>query len=241
MKNNIDLFILDYKNGYYEEDGKYICLHCETVFEAGIIYPAEQHYQTAEKAMKQHIFTEHGGPILPLLQLDKRNTGLSDHQIQLLRLFAEGLSDKDIANRLELSVSTIRNHRFKFREKEAQAKVFLAMMELMDTPNDFIPVHRGARMVDDRYAITQEEKDKIIKTYFNEAGRVDQFPSKEKRKIIILQEVIKKFDRSRNYQEQEVNTILQTIFDDHVTVRRYLIEYGFMDRSKDGQSYWVKG
>ncbi|MCZ0703871.1 DNA-binding CsgD family transcriptional regulator [Natronobacillus azotifigens] len=241
MKSEFSLELSDYKKGYYVEGEKFTCLYCETVFEQGVIYPADQHYQTAERAIKQHIVSEHGGQIQPLLQLDKRSTGLSDHQMQLLRLFAEGLSDKDIAKRLELSVSTIRNHRFKFREKERQAKIFLAMMELMDTPNDFIPVHKGARMVDDRYAITQEEKDKVIKTYFNEAGRVDQFPSKEKRKIIILQEVIKKFDHSRNYQEQEVNAILQSIFDDHVTVRRYLIEYGFMDRSKDGQSYWVKG
>ncbi len=29
-------------------------------------------------------------------------------------------------------------------------------------------------------------------------------------------------------------------YDDNATIRRYLIEYGFLDRSKDCSKYWVK-
>jgi len=38
-----------------------------------------------------------------------------------------------------------------------------------------------------------------------------------------------------------VNEIIKSLIDDYVTVRRYLIEYGFMDRNKDGSEYRVKG
>ncbi|MBJ6950597.1 DUF2087 domain-containing protein, partial [Vibrio cholerae] len=29
-------------------------------------------------------------------------------------------------------------------------------------------------------------------------------------------------------------------YPDFVTLRRYLIEYGFLDRTDDGSQYWVK-
>ena len=34
--------------------------------------------------------------------------------------------------------------------------------------------------------------------------------------------------------------ILKRIYEDNATIRRYLIEYGFLDRSKDCSKYWVK-
>ncbi|WP_236719720.1 DUF2087 domain-containing protein [Neobacillus mesonae] len=34
--------------------------------------------------------------------------------------------------------------------------------------------------------------------------------------------------------------MLKSIYADFATIRRYLIEYGFMDRSKDCMKYWVK-
>ena len=40
--------------------------------------------------------------------------------------------------------------------------------------------------------------------------------------------------------EKDINKILKRIYDDNATIRRYLIEYGFFDRSKDCSKYWVK-
>ncbi len=34
--------------------------------------------------------------------------------------------------------------------------------------------------------------------------------------------------------------ILKPIYHDYVMIRRYLIEYGFLDRHRDGSAYWVK-
>ena len=46
-------------------------------------------------------------------------------------------------------------------------------------------------------------------------------------------------DPKKKYTEKELNTILVESFDDYVTIRRYLIEYGFLDRKKDGSRYWI--
>lgn len=42
------------------------------------------------------------------------------------------------------------------------------------------------------------------------------------------------------YSEREVNRILKRIYEDYANLRRALIEYGFIDRTNDGSSYWVK-
>jgi len=63
---------------------------------------------------------------------------------------------------------------------------------------------------------------------------------KEKKKIVILKKISGQFEESRHYSEKEINTILKAIFEDYATIRRYLIEYGFMMRTTDCKEYWIK-
>jgi len=96
--------------------------------------------------------------------------------------------------------------------------------------------------MDEQYGITAEEKEKVLTNYFKGdfTNRIEVFPSKEKKKLIILQHIAARFEPSRTFSEKEVNDILKPIYHDFVSVRRYLIEYGFFGRSSDGASYWVK-
>lgn len=96
-------------------------------------------------------------------------------------------------------------------------------------------------MVDERYATTEEEKQKVLLSYFKKGieGELDTFPSKEKRKLIVLQNILKRFEPNRIYSEKEINEILKTIYNDFAIIRRSLIEYGFMGRSKDCAEYWI--
>jgi hypothetical protein len=251
--NNDDLFweasVEDLARGYsYDEQSKtYSCLICHQVFEKGIIYPYGQLYLEAERAARQHMTDEHVSMFHYLIQLNKRFTGLSDQQRTILPLFYEGLSDKEVVEAVEGvgSISTVRQYRFKLKEKVKQAKTFMAIMTLLEKQNrseqQFMPIHKGATMVDERYAITTEEQEKFISTYFTEKGTLKEFPKKEKRKIIILNELVKRyFKAGKKYTEKEVNAILKPIYPDFVTIRRYLIEYGFLDRHRDGTAYWVK-
>lgn len=74
----------------------------------------------------------------------------------------------------------------------------------------------------------------------NSDGTIKSYPAKEKKKIIILAEIIKKFSKDKKYSEKEVNEIIKTFHDDYATIRRALVEYGFIDRSDDCKSYWIK-
>lgn len=234
-------------NGYVLIDDEYVCLLCGERFIDGIIYPMNGVLCEARKAVALHIQENHISVFDYLLKMDKKYTGLSEHQRELLHYFKKGLNDKEIVKELNMgSPSTVRNHRFKLKEKEKQAKVFLTLMNLLHQKSDetmdhrFVNFHKGAKMVDERYATTEEEKEKILSTYFKEGveGKLDIFPSKEKRKLIVLQNITKRFEAERKYSEKEVNEILKAIYSDFATIRRYLIEYGFMDRSKDGSEYW---
>lgn len=235
------------KNGYHEEGNHYTCLICGTIIEKGIIYPENDLLFEAEKYMSVHIKKTHQSVFDYLIQLDKKLTGLTDHQNRLLNLFYQGKSDASVQQEMCIgSASTIRNHRFVLKEKERQAKLFLTMMELLKEKDQhapaFIPPHKTARMVDDRYNITVEEKAKIVTKYFPEgpSGVLKSFPPKEKQRLVVLKEVVKRIGNDRTYTEKEINQILETIYHDYVMLRRYLIEYGLLDRKTDGSQYWLQ-
>ncbi|WP_456272463.1 DUF2087 domain-containing protein [Bacillus sp. AK031] len=93
----------------------------------------------------------------------------------------------------------------------------------------------------EKYNVTNQEREKVLSTYFKEGleGPLSEFPSKEKRKFIIIQHLIKRFDPEEAYTEKEVNEVIKAVFYDFVTIRRYFIEYKFMSRNRDCSKYWL--
>lgn len=238
-----DGYIFNYEKSVYE------CLLCNETFEVGRIYDIGGELYEAFRAVKEHIKLEHNSVLDNLLAFDKKFTGLTENQKSLLTDIANGLSDKEIANKNNTSPATVRHQRFKFREKAKQAKLYLAIYESVEAfyklehKKELVKPHSGATMVDERYIITNEEEEKILRTYF-EAGenlKLKAFPAKEKRKITVLKMITSKFEKGRKYTEKEVNEILKSIYpEDIATIRRYLIQYGFLERTNDCRSYWIK-
>ncbi|WP_040203734.1 DUF2087 domain-containing protein [Neobacillus jeddahensis] len=246
-----DLFwnasLAELKHGYMQEKEAYVCLLCGEKVEKGIIYPHGDIFYEAERYMRIHIEQTHQSVFHYLLGMDKKFTGLTDHQAQLLALFYQGKNDKEVQTEMGIgSTSTIRHHRFALKEKERQAKTFLAMMELLKEKDQYAPAfvapHKTAKLVDDRYAITAEEQAQILQKFLPDGGtgRLTTFPPKEKQRLVVLREMTKHLESKRNYSEKELNQILMTIYDDYVMIRRYLIEYGLIDRTADGSQYWLK-
>ncbi len=248
--------IHDLKRGYVEDSGvdTYTCLICGYQTEKGIVYLENGILYEAEKSMRRHIQDGHDSMLDYLLSLDKKVTGLTDLQRTLIGLFNRGLSDHDIIAEIDGgSTSTIRNHRFMLREKMKQAKLFLAVMELMEeggkgpgrqpsaasskTAQSKLPGKLGERL-----SITNEENEQILSKYFADGlyGPLTSFPKQEKRRVAVLRHMAGDFEQGRIYSEKEVNQVIEARYADFVTMRRFLIEYGFMDRLPDGSEYWVK-
>jgi len=68
---------------------------------------------------------------------------------------------------------------------------------------------------------------------------ISNFPPKEKRKYILLCMMVHLFDEHKKYTEIEINEIIKPIYHDYVTIRRYLVEYQFLNRLNDGSEYWL--
>lgn len=248
MSELTELSVDEIKNGFHfdKQENKYVCNYCGKEFYNGEIFKYEDRYFDSSKAVEIHIVKEHQSVYEMLTKTDKKYLGITDNQKQLLDLIGMGITDSEIAKRLGISPSTVRHQKFMFREKAKQAKMYLAVYELIfhnsNQKQNLVNVHNTATMVDDRYITTTEESEKIIKNSFLCLNplQLKAFPAKEKKKIIILKKIMEQFDKGRSYKEKEVNQILKGIYDDFPTLRRYLIEYGFMERTDDCLQYKVK-
>ncbi len=63
-------------------------------------------------------------------------------------------------------------------------------------------------------------------------------PSKSKKIIAVLEYIVQDFEYGNMYREGEINTKLRCFHPDTTTIRRLLIDYGFLDREKDGRHIW---
>lgn len=250
MNVEIDkLSVEELKSGYrFDADtNSYICNTCRKTFEIGEVFSFDNRFFEAVRAIKIHVNTEHGDNLKQLLYTESRYNTFTDNQKELLSLINSDLSDKEIAKRLGVSPSTVRHQRFMFREKAKQAKMYLAVYEQViekksSVEDAILPVHSNATMVDDRYVTTEKEKNQILKIAFESLFplKLKAFSTKEKKKIVILAKIAEQFEHGKRYPEKELNQILNDIYDDYAIIRRYLIEYGFMERTNDCKEYWLK-
>ncbi len=232
-----------------EENHRHICLICGKAFGHGEVFPMGGRFFDAVHAAELHVQSEHGGVAAVLLDEDKSLTGLTDNQKELFRRLLNGFSDGEIARETGVKSATVRHTRFTLRERAKQAKLYLALYELVDAASkakgkgrELVEVHEGAKMVDERYVVTREEEEKILKTCFEslEPMKLKVFSAREKKKIVTLRRITTLFEHGKSYTERQVIALLKPVFDDHATLRRYLIEYGFMERNADGSAYRLK-
>ena len=240
------LTLEELKLGYWRDaqGGAYVCSVCGERFVDGQVYPADGRYFTPEHAAARHVSDAHGGSAAVLIQSDTKYNSLTENQKDLLSRFLAGESDREIAGDLHISEATVRRQRFNFREKAKQAKHYLATYELVfasEGKEPLMPIHNQAVFLDDRYVITEPERERILKNAFSSRDPLvlKTFPPKEKKKLVILTAIAAQFEKSRRYSEAEVNAIIKPIFDDFVTIRRFLIIYGFMARTRSGSEYWL--
>lgn len=81
----------------------------------------------------------------------------------------------------------------------------------------------------------QAHRQKVIDSFF-EYGKLKTIPVQQKKRRIILEEMLKRFERDRKYPEREVNLIIADFHDDFCTLRRDMISEKLMAR--EGGIYW---
>jgi len=128
MKTLYELFwnssLEELERGYTfsRDEAHYVCLVCGKAYEEGIIYETKMGLLTAERAMNHHIRKEHGDMLKYLLEMDKKYTGLSEIQTDIIRYFSSGLKDSEIAQIMEISNSTVINDRIRMPRNDGIRK-----------------------------------------------------------------------------------------------------------------------
>jgi ArsR family transcriptional regulator, arsenate/arsenite/antimonite-responsive transcriptional repressor len=75
-----------------------------------------------------------------------------------------------------------------------------------------------------------------VQLAFFREGRLTSLPSKRSVRLAALAMLVERFERDRRYPEREVNAILADDAPDVATLRRLLVDEGFLARA--GGEYW---
>lgn len=76
--------------------------------------------------------------------------------------------------------------------------------------------------------------------FYLKDGKIKVFPSKRKKVTMVLDYLIYKFEKSKEYSEKEINNIINDnhSFNNPLLLRRELIDNKYLLRTPDGRVYW---
>ena len=81
-----------------------------------------------------------------------------------------------------------------------------------------------------------------IKVKYFKEGKFMKSPKKEKNKITVLQLVLQTLkEKSLEFTEKELNEAIKEIYPDYSLIRRYLVDYKFLERDNYGKMYKIVG
>lgn len=81
-----------------------------------------------------------------------------------------------------------------------------------------------------------------VKIKFFKNDKLMMIPKKEKNKLLILQIVLEMLKaKSLEFTEKELNEAIKEIYSDYSLIRRYLVDYKFLERDNYGRIYKIVG
>lgn len=83
-----------------------------------------------------------------------------------------------------------------------------------------------------------EDEESVLRTFFRN-GRLTEIPARASKRRIVLERIALEFEPGVRYDEKEVNVIVGRFFTDHASLRRYLVDEGFLSRERG--IYWRSG
>jgi len=74
------------------------------------------------------------------------------------------------------------------------------------------------------------EQASVLRNFLDADGRLGELPARAARRRLVLEYVAGRFEPDRQYPEREVNTMLMDVHDDFASLRRFLVDEGFLER-----------
>ena len=81
-----------------------------------------------------------------------------------------------------------------------------------------------------------------VKIKYFKNDKLMMIPKKEKNKLLVLQIVLEMLKaKSLEFTEKELNEAIKEIYPDYSLIRRYLVDYKFLERDNYGKMYKIVG
>lgn len=162
-------------------------------------------------------------------------------RLRILGAIAERpLTGKELAARLSLTPPTISHHMRKLTaagvvvaESDAQRQIYSLNTDLLLATRR-APLNESTAIAQLEVAGVDDDdafRAKTIRDFFD-GERLKTIPAQRKRRVIILQHLVERFNPNQTYTEREVNDRLRSAHDDIAMLRRELVNYGFMQRDR---------
>ncbi len=144
---------------------------------------------------------------------------------------------EELAHKLDLAASTVSFH-LKKLEKAGLIKQKKEQYYIVYSINDelFNTTLKELTNFENIEKFAQEERidayrQKVLKAFFI-GSKLQRLPVQRKKRLIVLDEFVKKFRKGKKYDEGEVNEIIKEMYDDYCQIRRRMVEEGIMKRKK---------
>jgi DNA-binding transcriptional ArsR family regulator len=152
-------------------------------------------------------------------------------RLRILGLLAERpLAGHELADRLDLTPPTISHHMRRLVAARLVDVVADAQSRIYSLRTDAIR-EISTSVLNQQAAPESEEENAVLRAFFD-GPRLRQIPASRKKRVVVLRRLLERFGPGRDYTEAEVNEMLREAHDDVATLRRELVDYGFMARDR---------
>ena len=167
----------------------------------------------------------------------------NESRLKILGLLAnEERSVGELATLLDLKEPTVSHHLAAMKSlglvgvrAEGNVRIYWLDTKFLEgMSKDLFSRDTLATLVDDT---SQDAWEKKVLQTFVEGDRIKELlPSRHKKRLVVLTWLANQFEMDVRYSEQEMNERLKHHHPDYASLRRYLIDYKFMQREKG--IYW---
>jgi|SRR5215207_2030270 len=153
-------------------------------------------------------------------------------RLRILGLLAERAhAGHELADRLALTPPTISHHMRRLVAARLVDVAPDAQTRIYSLRTDTIRDLSGSVLNDQTQQPDNAEDNAVLRAFFD-GPRLRQIPAARKKRVIVLSRLLERFAPDRAYREAEVNELLREAHDDVATLRRELVDYGFMVRDR---------
>ncbi|WP_178023883.1 metalloregulator ArsR/SmtB family transcription factor [uncultured Paenibacillus sp.] len=162
-------------------------------------------------------------------------------RIRIIALLQNGpLHGQALAGKLGVTPPTITHHMTKLREADLVYErrdkntiyFYLNEKSLTLQAQAILKIGKALPAAEDKHE-EAARKAAVLENFFNKDGTLKHLPAQRKKKLIVLERLVKGLEPHRKYSEKEINEYIRNYHEDYATIRREFIMNHYMYREND--------